>query len=71
MYMRMEIKKKMLEAGRDDFVTFLAEILNISVPAASRKLSGEANINETDLKLICKRLNFTPDELKTAIESNY
>lgn len=67
--MRKEIKKKMLDAGRDDFVTFLAEILNISVPAASRKLNGEVNINETDLKLICERLNFTPDELKTAVES--
>lgn len=67
--MRKEIKKKMLDAGRDDFVTFLAEILNISVPAASRKLNGDVAINENDLKLICERLNFTPEELKTAIES--
>lgn len=68
--MRKEIKKKMLDVGRDDFVTFLAEILNISVPAASRKLNGDVAISETDLKLICERLNFTPDELKTAIESS-
>lgn len=68
--MRKEIKKKMLDAGRDDFVTFLAEILNISVPAASRKLNGEVNFSETDLKIISEKLNFTSDELKTAIESS-
>ena len=68
--MRKEIKKKMLDAGRDDFVTFLAEILNISVPAASRKLNGEVNFSETDSKIISEKLNFTSDELKTAIESS-
>lgn len=61
------IKTKMIEKGRDDFVTYLAEILGVSKQWASSKLNGSASFTDSDLTLLDKELNFEPEELKKAI----
>ena len=65
--MRKLIKKKMIEAGRDDFVNYLAEILEISKQAASVKLNGDGRFNENEISILTVKLGFTADELKEAI----
>ena len=61
------IKKKMIDAGRDDFVNYLAEILNISKQAASAKLNGDGRFNENDISILTSKLEFTGEELKNAV----
>lgn len=63
------IKKKMVEKGRDDFVSYLGEILGISKQWASSKLSGKTCITVPELITLDKQLNFSPDELKSMMES--
>lgn len=65
--MRNLIKKKMIDAGRDDFVNYLAEILDISKAAASAKLNGISRFNENDISLLTLKLGFTGEELKNAV----
>ena len=65
--MRKLIKKKMIEAGRDDFVNYLAEILEISKQAASVKLNGDGRFNEKEISILTVKLGFTADELKEAM----
>ena len=68
--MRKLIKKKMIEAGRDDFVNYLAEILEISKQAASVKLNGDGRFNENEISILTVKLGFTADELKEAMLRN-
>ena len=65
--MRKLIKKKMIEAGRDDFVNYLAEISEISKQAASVKLNGDGRFNENEISILTVKLGFTADELKEAM----
>ena len=65
--MRKLIKKKMVDAGRDDFVNYLAQILNISKQAASAKLNGDGKFNENDIAILTVKLGFTAEELKNAV----
>lgn len=65
--MRALIKKKMIDAGRDDFVNCLAEILDISKQAASVKLNGGGKFNEDEIGIITAKLGITAEELKTAV----
>lgn len=65
--MRNLIKKKMVDAGRDDFVNYLSEVLGISKQAASRKLNGEGTFSEKEIGLLTVKLGFTADELKNAV----
>lgn len=65
--MRNLIKKKMIDAGRDDFVNYLAEILGITKQAASAKLNGGGKFNEEDISILTMKLGFTADELKKAV----
>ena len=65
--MRKLIKKKMIEVGRDDFVNYLAEILEISKQAASVKLNGDGRFNENEISILTVKLGFTADELKEAM----
>lgn len=67
MRLRKLIKKKMIEAGRDDFVNYLAEILEISKQAASVKLNGDGRFNENEISILTVKLGFTADELKEAM----
>ena len=57
----------MIEAGRDDFVNYLAEILEISKQAASVKLNGDGRFNEKEISILTVKLGFTADELKEAM----
>ena len=57
----------MIEAGRDDFVNYLAEILEISKQAASVKLNGDGRFNENEISILTVKLGFTADELKEAM----
>ena len=57
----------MIEVGRDDFVNYLAEILEISKQAASVKLNGDGRFNENEISILTVKLGFTADELKEAM----
>lgn len=63
------IKQKMIERGRDDFVTYLSEILGISKQWASAKLNGKANFTSKELALLDKELDFDPIQFKNALGS--
>lgn len=65
--MRNLIKKKMIDAGRDDFVNYLAELLGITKAAASMKLKGDTRFNESDIAILTSKLDFTGEELKNAV----
>ena len=65
--MRNLIKKKMIDAGRDDFVNYLAELLGCSKQVASNKLNGGAKLTEKDISVLTMKLGLTADELKKAI----
>lgn len=62
------IKKKMVEAGRDDFTKYLSEILNISRTAASNKLNGHNRFSLQDIATIDKELNFSQDEINEIVK---
>lgn len=66
--MRNLIKHKMLDMKRDDFITFLAEILNCSRQTASNKLNGITDFTESEIAILSDKLNFSADELKKALE---
>ena len=65
--MRNLIKKKMVDAGRDDFVNYLAELLGVSKQVASNKLNGGTKLTEKDISILTLKLGITADELKKAI----
>lgn len=62
------IKKKMIDKGRDDFTTYLSEILGISQSWASIKMSGKSGFNEEELRKLNNELDFDPEEIKKALE---
>lgn len=61
------IKIQMVKKGRDDFVNYLSEILEISKPWASNKLSGKASFTDKELAQLNKELDFDAADLKKAI----
>ena len=61
------IKRQMIQHGRDDFVNYLAEILNISKQWASVKMSGKSSFTDKELSELNKALNFSADELKKSL----
>lgn len=66
--MRTLIKHKMLDMKRDDFVTCLSEILGCSRQTAGNKMSGVVDFTESEIAILSERLDFSPDELKQALE---
>lgn len=62
------IKKYMVESGRDDFTTYLAELLGISKQWASAKLSCKTDFTVPELSKLIGVFNFDAEELKTALE---
>lgn len=66
--MRNLIKHKMLDMKRDDFITFLTEIINCSRQTASNKLNGITDFTESEIAILSDKLNFSADELKKALE---
>lgn len=62
------IKIYMVRSGRDDFVKYLSEILDISPPAASAKLHGKSTFSGDDIAAINTELNIDPNELATALK---
>ena len=67
--MRKLIKKKMIDAGREDFVKYLAEILGISRQTAGAKLTGDSDFSESEISILTLKLGFSADELKNAVMS--
>ena len=61
------VKIHMIKRGRNDFVNYTAEILNCSKAWASRKINGGSMLKVSELQLLDKELNFTPEELKKII----
>lgn len=55
--------KRMLQKGRKDFGNYLAEILDITPGAASRKLNKETNFSLEDIKKIALELNLSLDDV--------
>lgn len=62
------IKKKMIDAGRNDFTTYLSQILSISKTAASKKLNGHNRFSLKDIATIDKELNFTQEEINEIVK---
>ena len=61
------IKQQMIEKGRDDFTTYLSEILGISKQWASAKLSGKTSFTDKELATLNKELDFDAFKLKDAL----
>lgn len=61
------IKQKMIEKGRDDFVTYLSELLGISKQWASIKLSGKSSFTDRELAVLNTELDFDAFKLKDAL----
>ena len=61
------IKKKMLDFARDDFSSYLSELLNITRQTASNKLKGETAFTTTELTILVMKLGITQEELYEAI----
>lgn len=57
----------MLDLKREDFITYLSELLNISRQTASSKLNGNSDFTEKEISILTLKLGFTADELKNAI----
>lgn len=53
----------MVDLGRDDFVNYLAEVLDCTKQTASNKLNGSTKFNEEELTLISLKLGLSIDEL--------
>ena len=58
------LKKKLIDAGYDNFVKALADILHISRQTASRKLNGEVDFDQSELSILVRELDISSDELK-------
>lgn len=58
------LKKKLIDAGYDNFVKALSDILNISRQTASRKLNGEVDFDQSELSILVQKLDISSDELK-------
>lgn len=65
--MRRLIKKKMIDAGRDDFVNYLSELLGCSKQSASGKLNGNTRFTEEDISILTLKLGITGEELRNAM----
>ena len=61
------IKKCMVDCGRDDFCTYLGQILGVSKAWAGKKLSGKSKFTVDDLNKIMREFDIGADELKQAI----
>lgn len=61
------VKKRMVEKGRDDFVSYLAEILGITKTGASKKLNGKTKITRADMRKIDSVLDLDAESIKTAL----
>lgn len=57
----------MLDKGREDFTTYLSEILGISKQWASVKMSGGSSFTDQELKKLNEILDFEPEELKKGL----
>lgn len=58
------LKKKLIDAGYDNFVSALSDLLNTSRQTASRKLNGEVDFDQSELSILAKSLDISGDELK-------
>ena len=65
--MRNLIKHKMLDLNREDFVTYLSELLECSRQTASNKMNGTTKFTEEEISILTLKLGLTADELKNAI----
>lgn len=59
------LKKKMIDFGRDDFTSYLSEILSISVTSASNKMNGISPFKQNEITALAKHFKLTGDEIKT------
>lgn len=57
----------MLDLNREDFVTFLSELLDCSRQTASNKMNGLTKFTEPELAILTTKLKISADELKNAI----
>lgn len=61
------VKKRMVEKGRDDFVSYLAEILDITKQGASKKMNGKTKITRSDMAKIDSVLDLDAEGIKAAL----
>ena len=65
--MQKLIKKKMIDAGRDDFVTYLSEILGCTRQTAGEKLNRNGKFSDEEISILTLKLGFSAEELRNAI----
>lgn len=53
----------MVDNGRDDFTTYLSELLGISKQWANVKINGNSDFTYKELKILVVKLKFTLDEI--------
>ena len=70
MLLRNLIKHKMLDLNREDFITYLSELLGCSRQTASNKLNGITKFTEQDISILADKLGFSADELKNGLRSD-
>lgn len=58
------LKSKMAAFGDDNFVTRLADLLQISRQCASDKLNSKSNFTQSEIILITKKYGLTGEEIK-------
>lgn len=58
------LKKKMIDFGRTDFTTYLAELLHISIATASGKLNGKFGFKQEEIISLTKKFGLTAEEVK-------
>lgn len=58
------LKKRMIDFGRDDFVNYLSEILNISITASSNKMNGISSFKQNEITILTNHFSLTGDEIK-------
>lgn len=58
------LKSKMAAVGDTNFVTALAELLDVSRTTASKKLRGEKDFSTSEITALTYRYNLSGDDIK-------
>ncbi len=58
------LKSKLILRGYSDFTAALAEMLQISYGAASKKLNNKSEFKQSEIAILTEKLELTADEVK-------
>lgn len=58
------LKSKMILFGDEDYVSSLANLIEVSRQTASAKLKGDSDFTQTEISTIARHYNLNGDEIK-------